>query len=101
MGTAAAATGAVLIFLKPNTSFAAGDTITADIANNHGHAFSIPLATLLANGPTTYSIQGSSGHPHSIAITDEILDALEAGQNVDIASSKDAGHSHGVLLQLV
>lgn len=100
-GTSALVGAAVLLTIKPSKAFAAGDQVTSEIGDNHGHDFAIALNELVANGKTTYNIQGASKHPHTIVMTEDMIAALQAGNNVEIESSEDKGHTHTVLLQLL
>jgi hypothetical protein len=104
----ATAAGAMLaITLRPNRSQAAGlvaapgQILKSTVSNNHGHAFVAPLSTFLTNGPTSYSIQGQSGHPHNVDITQAILDMLKQTPIVEVESSVDFGHNHIVRFEIV
>lgn len=98
LGTGAMAAVAAGAALKATKGFAQEAMIEAEIDFNHGHMFTAPLSTLLANGPQTYSIQGASGHPHSIDVDQAALDTLAAGGAVEMVSSEVAGHAHPVIL---
>ena len=68
----------------------------ATIASNHGHALVIPLADALAGVAKSYNIQGASGHPHTVAITVAQFKQLGAGAVLNLVSTLNAGHTHGV-----
>ncbi|MCX6116569.1 MAG: hypothetical protein NT027_03435 [Proteobacteria bacterium] len=62
----------------------------AKISNNHDHdAFLSPevFSVLI-------SIQGKSGHQHSIRLTAEDLVKIGNGEPVNVSSTEDRGHSH-------
>lgn len=73
----------------------------SEISKNHGHDFMIKFTELIKAGGQTLDIQGDSGHPHSIVISNDQIIALMKGEDVVIVSSKDAGHTHQVKLTLV
>lgn len=75
--------------------------VVAEISKNHGHDFMIELSDLVKVGGQTLDIQGDSGHPHSIVISNDQIIALMKGEQVVVISSKDAGHTHQVALVLV
>lgn len=75
--------------------------VDSEIAKNHGHEFTIELNELIAKAGTIFSIQGTSGHPHKIQVSNDQLIKLLQGQKVVLASSTDAGHSHQVTLFVV
>ena len=66
------------------------------IAGNHGHALTIARADLDSTVNMTYDITGSAGHPHSVTFTPAQLQALKAGQNVQVTSTNNAAHDHVV-----
>lgn len=98
LGTGALAVVAAGAALKSTKGFAQGNMIKADIEFNHGHMFTASLEELMAAGPQTYSIQGASGHPHTIEVDQVTLEALAAGEAVELQSSEDRGHAHAVIL---
>lgn len=75
--------------------------VDSEISKNHGHEFMIELSELIKSGGQLLSIQGISGHPHSIVVTNDQIIALLKGEQVVIVSSKDAGHTHQVTLTVV
>lgn len=64
------------------------------ISRNHGHEFSISYEELMTESLGQVSIQGQSGHPHSLILTPEIYHALRTQLSVEIETSTDAGHKH-------
>lgn len=68
----------------------------AAISGNHGHALEIPEADLDSTANRTYSIQGTSGHDHTVTFTPAHLQSLKAGQTVTVASSAASQHEHNV-----
>ncbi len=81
--------------------------IDAAISSNHGHALSLSIGDVVEMLSKTkqgqnqeISIQGQSGHPHSVSLNQEMLLALLIDQELEVESSVDAGHSHGVLINL-
>jgi len=66
------------------------------ISANHGHSLTVPRADILAGTTRTYSIQGSSSHPHSVTVTAADFTKLKNGQTLTLVSTNDAGHTHNV-----
>jgi hypothetical protein len=77
------------------TTSAGGDRNGA-ISANHGHTAVVAAAQLGASGGISLNIQGSSGHPHTVALSGAELSAIAANQRVSKESSNDAGHTHTV-----
>ena len=77
------------------TTSTGGDR-TGAISANHGHTAVVAAAQLGASGGITLNIQGSSGHPHTVALSGAELSAIAANQRVSKESSNDAGHTHTV-----
>ncbi len=75
--------------------------VESEISKNHGHDFLIELSDLVKAGGQVLDIQGDSGHPHTIIVSNDQIIALMKGENVVIISSKDASHTHQVTLTLV
>ncbi len=70
---------------------------TADsITLNHGHSLSVPKGDVDAGVARTYSIQGTSTHPHDVTLTEADFAKLRAGQTVRVTSSVVFGHAHDV-----
>jgi hypothetical protein len=74
----------------------AGSDRTGTIGSNHGHSAVIASAQLGASGGLTLNIQGTSSHPHTVALTGADLSAIANNQRVSKESSNDANHTHTV-----
>lgn len=81
--------------------------IDAAISSNHGHALSLNIAQVVemfgkttGGEAVTLDIQGQSGHPHTIDLNQDQLVELLSTQELDVVSSNDAGHTHGVSITL-
>jgi len=72
---------------------ASGDR-TGTISANHGHSAVIAAAQLGASGGITLNIEGTAGHPHTVALSGAELSAIGANQRVAKESSNDASHTH-------
>ena len=81
---------------SPASSAPAGSDKTGAISSNHGHSAVIASAQLGASGGITLNIQGTSSHPHTVALTGADLIAIAANQRVAKESSNDASHTHTV-----
>ena len=77
-------------------STSAGGDRTGTIGSNHGHSAVIASAQLSASGGLTLNIQGTSSHPHTVALTGADLSAIANNQRVSKESSNDASHTHTV-----
>ena len=69
------------------------------IADNHPagpHALTVSPADVAAGANKTYSIQGSSGHDHSITISAAQFSMLKAGASITTLSTSGGGHTHSV-----
>jgi len=80
----------------PASSTPTGTDRTGAISSNHGHAATIASAQLGASGGITLNIQGTSSHPHTVALSGADLSAIAGNQRVAKESSNDASHSHTV-----
>jgi hypothetical protein len=81
---------------SPASSTPTGSDKTGTISSNHGHSAVIASAQLGASGGITLNIQGSAGHPHTVALTGADLSAIANNQRVAKESSNDASHTHTV-----
>jgi hypothetical protein len=81
---------------SPTSSTPTGSDKTGTISSNHGHSAVITSAQLGASGGITLNIQGSAGHPHTVALTGADLSAIANNQRVAKESSNDASHTHTV-----
>ena len=78
-----------------------------EIGRNHGHALTLTLTDLVIllqtavnEGVVNQSIQGQSGHPHTLSLNaDELIQLLSEG-SITKDSTTDFGHSHLVSIQL-
>ncbi len=81
----------------------------SDISANHGHIVEVlnlkevilALRDIHENGSQTLDIQGNSGHPHAVELTEDALVELLVTSKVDLKSTVVAGHSHDVELSLI
>jgi hypothetical protein len=77
------------------------DRLSARIGRNHGHAFPIVAADVFAGVEKTYDISGSSGHRHLVTVTANDFAAVRRGEFVRLASTKEGGHIHRLMLECV
>lgn len=70
--------------------------VQLEILNNHGHAGVISYESVIIGNGLTLDIQGASGHPHTLILTEEDLAVLRKTLTVDVKSSVDFGHAHMV-----
>ncbi|TKC99576.1 hypothetical protein [Polyangium fumosum] len=75
------------------------ERLVARIGRNHGHAFTIVAADVLAGVDKTYDLTGTSGHPHTVTVTAADFKRIGAGQIVRLASSREGGHIHRLFLE--
>ncbi len=80
----------------PASSTPTGTDKTGAISSNHGHSAMVASAQLGASGGITLNIQGTSSHPHTVALTGADLSAIANNQRVSKESSNDASHTHTV-----
>ena len=69
------------------------------IADNHPagpHTLTVSAADVAAGANKTYSIQGSSGHDHSITISASQFGMLKAGASITVVATSGGGHTHSV-----
>lgn len=76
----------------------------SNILGNHGHALSIPTATLDATTNQVITSGGSSDHVHTVTLTPAQLADLKANKSVTVTSSSGGSvafpaHTHSVVLQ--
>jgi len=74
------------------------DRLLARIGRNHGHIFPIGMDDLRAGVEKTYDLSGTSGHRHTITVTAADFARVRAGELVRLASSREGGHIHRLLL---
>ncbi len=66
------------------------------ISSNHGHSLVVSKADVEAGTEKSYSIQGSSGHNHSITISADNFAVLKDTKSIQVESSRDSSHRHDV-----
>lgn len=82
---------------QPNAQANCVDNGTAtSIGSNHGHALAVSKDDINAGVEKTYSIQGSSGHDHTVTLTAANFTSLKNNSSISVSSSSDADHSHAV-----
>lgn len=77
------------------------DRLVARIGRNHGHAFPIGVADVIAGVEKTYDLTGTSGHRHLVTVTANDFAAVRRGERVRLASTKEGGHIHRLMLECV
>jgi hypothetical protein len=73
-----------------------GGDLTVAIATNHGHSAVITSAQISAGSAVVLEIQGSSNHPHTVALSGAEVQQIGNGQRVSVYSAEDDSHSHFV-----
>ena len=81
--------------LSATDCLANGANATA-ISSNHGHILTLSKADINAAVDKTYSIQGSSGHNHTILVTAANFSTLRVDKTLVVESSRDNSHRHNV-----
>ena len=66
------------------------------ISSNHGHSLTVSKEDIDAGVDKTYSIQGSSGHNHTIVVSSDNFNTLKSSKTIKIESSRDSSHRHDV-----
>lgn len=66
------------------------------ISSNHGHTLSVSKEDIDAGVQKTYSIQGASGHNHSVVVSSANFNTLKSEKTISIESSRDSSHRHDV-----
>lgn len=66
------------------------------IGGNHGHSLTVSKADVQAGTAKNYSIQGASGHNHTINLTAANFTTLKNNTAISVTSSNDDGHTHSV-----
>ena len=82
--------------------------IVAAISRNHGHELNLSSESLILllrqahlAGSVIVSIQGQSGHSHTITLSEENLLELIFNSQLSLESSRGSGHTHQVQVSLV
>ncbi len=70
-------------------------TTTNAIGTNHGHVVDLSDAQLAAGAEVVLDLTGA-GHTHTVTLSAANLESLAACQEVSLASSNEAGHSHEI-----
>ena len=102
----ATGTTAIALSLPMSVKAAEGDQkvmIEELISANHGHAVGLSMAQIVELFAMTndgaiqeISIQGQSGHPHTLGISQDMLVALLADREIVVV----AGHAHKVVISV-
>jgi hypothetical protein len=106
------ALGATLLLLIEScggggSSYSAGTGTVAGCGNtialNHGHVLTIALADLDSPTDTTYNIQGSADHNHTVTLTVAQLRTLKTGASISTVSSitvspTTGSHQHDIVI---
>jgi hypothetical protein len=72
------------------------ESVSGEVAMNHGHVVTIPAADVNAGAEMTYSIQGTSMHDHMITLSAADMTSLQGGGTVMVTSTTGSGHTHEV-----
>jgi hypothetical protein len=79
----------------PPATCSRGATATS-ITANHGHSLIVSKADVAAAATKTYSIQGTSSHPHQVTINAAQFAQLKSGRTISVTSSLVLSHAHTV-----
>jgi len=71
---------------------------TGLIASNHGHTLTVSSADVEAGAEKTYSIQGTSGHNHTVTLTASDFTSLQGNNAVELNSTTGDGHTHAIVV---
>ncbi len=78
----------------------AGDCLAngtnVSIGSNHGHNLTVSKEDVEAGTAKTYSIMGSSGHNHTVTITEGNFATLQSNSSITVESSSGDSHTHSV-----
>lgn len=69
---------------------------TSSIGSNHGHAITVSKADVEAGTEKTYTIQGTSGHNHSVTLSSANFTSLKSNTAISVNSTNDDGHTHAI-----
>jgi len=69
------------------------------IAGNHGHSLVVTSADVAAGTSKTYNISGSSGHSHSVTISEAQFTALQNSEEIVVNSSSGNSHTHAITVR--
>lgn len=70
----------------------------SSISGNHGHNLIVSSADVNAGVEKTYTIDGSSGHSHSVTVTAANFNTLKSNQQISVNSTTGNGHMHSVTI---
>ena len=86
--------------LNPNGQSNCLDNGTlSTIGSNHGHNLTVSTADVQAGAAKTYSIQGTSGHDHTVSLSAADFTQLQNNNTVTVSSTNDDGHTHSVTVR--
>nr|WP_299381793.1 hypothetical protein [Allomuricauda sp.] len=66
------------------------------ISSNHGHTLIVSKEDIEAGEEKTYSIQGGSGHNHTVRLTTSHFESLRQNNQITVESSQNSLHRHDV-----
>jgi len=84
---------------SPSTPSAAGGSPSdksGTISDNHGHLAVVTGAQLIAGNVVQLDIRGSADHTHTVTLTAEAIQAIQAGRAAVTDSTGASGHAHSV-----
>ena len=84
---------------SPSTPSAAGGSSSdkmGTISDNHGHLAVVTGAQLIAGNVVQLDIRGSADHTHTVTLTAEAIQAIQAGRAAVTDSTGASGHAHSV-----
>jgi hypothetical protein len=70
--------------------------VTGSISANHGHTAVISGAQISGGTAISLDITGTATHPHTVAVAQADLMALQNRQTVTKTSTTESGHSHTI-----
>ena len=82
----------------PSAGRCATNGTDVTIGDNHGHVMVVSKAEVAAAVMTTYHIQGTSDHDHTVVLTAADYQMLQQDHAIMTTSSYDADHSHSILV---
>ncbi|MCL6266163.1 hypothetical protein [Flagellimonas myxillae] len=83
--------------LDPNQRDCAANGASAvTISSNHGHTLTVSKEDVEAGVEKQYSIQGGSGHNHTIRLTEDHFASLRQNNQITVESSQNSLHRHDV-----
>ena len=73
-----------------------GDTVVADVSQNHGHTLEIPVADIVAGVEKQYVTGGTTGHCHVVTLTAADFATLQSGGEVRVVSCNNTEHEYAL-----